>query len=101
MLAFILYLWFNKSHQITKKSQTSDRRDFYSMSEKIMTEKALIAKLIKNQNRKQTIRHSNSGLVMASVFVLLAFSAFGYFKYLSDDVQKHDEYVRVQVEGAS
>ncbi|EXC66547.1 hypothetical protein J688_3949 [Acinetobacter baumannii 145660] len=38
---------------------------------------------------------------MASVFVLLAFSAFGYFKYLSDDVQKHDEYVRVQVEGAN
>lgn len=72
---------------------------FYSMSEISMTEKALIAKLIKNQNRKQTIRQSNSGLVMASVFVLLAFSAFGYFKYLSDDVQKHDEYVRVQVEG--
>ena len=39
MLAFILYLWFNKSHQITKKSQTSDRRDFYSTSEKIMTQK--------------------------------------------------------------
>ncbi|CAA3775847.1 hypothetical protein A1013_RS15980 [Acinetobacter baumannii] len=63
-----------------------------------MTEKQLIATLIKNQNRKQTIRQSNSGLVMASVFVLLVFSAFGYFKYLSDDVQKHDEYVRVQVD---
>ncbi|PXA49548.1 hypothetical protein DMB35_20030 [Acinetobacter baumannii A424] len=44
MLAFILYLWFNKSHQITKKSQTSDRRDFYSMSEKIMNIKANIVK---------------------------------------------------------
>ncbi|WP_025470678.1 hypothetical protein [Acinetobacter lactucae] len=66
-----------------------------------MTEKQLIAKLIKNQNRKQAIRHSNSGLVMASVFIILAFSAFGFFKTYSDDVQKHDEYVRVQVEGAN
>ncbi len=44
MLAFILYLWFNKSHQITKKSQTSDRRDFYSTSEVIMNIKANIVK---------------------------------------------------------
>ena len=87
------------SHQITKKSQTSDRRDFYSMSEISMTEKALIAKLIKNQNRKQTIRHSNSGLVMASVFVILAFSAFAFFKADADQTQKHQEHVLVQVEG--
>jgi len=38
MLAFILYLWFNKSHQTTKKSLTFDRRDFYSKSEVIMTQ---------------------------------------------------------------
>lgn len=69
------------------------------MSEKIMTEKPLIAKLIKNQNRKQTIRQSNSGLVAASVFVLLAFSVFAFFKADANEVQKHHEYVRVQVEG--
>lgn len=74
-------------------------RDFYSMSEKIMTEKPLIAKLIKNQNRKQTIRHSNSGLVAASVFVLIAFSAFAFLKADANEVEKHHEYVRVQVEG--
>lgn len=60
-----------------------------------MTEKALIAKLIKNQNRKQTIRHSNSGLVMASVFVILAFSAFAFFKADADQTQKHQEHVLV------
>ncbi|MDI9751180.1 hypothetical protein QM274_02850 [Acinetobacter baumannii] len=64
-----------------------------------MTEKALIAKLIKNQNRKQIIRHSNSGLVMASVFVILAFSAFAFFKADADQTQKHQEHVLVQVEG--
>lgn len=72
---------------------------FYSTSEISMTEKALIAKLIKNQNRKQTIRHSNSGLVMASVFVILAFSAFAFFKADADQTQKHQEHVLVQVEG--
>ncbi|MDO7216361.1 hypothetical protein Q5M47_13245 [Acinetobacter nosocomialis] len=71
------------------------------MSEKIMTEKPLIAKLIKNQNRKQTIRHSNSGLVAASVVVLIAFGAFAFFKADANEVEKHHEYVRVQVEGAS
>ncbi|MDV7706687.1 hypothetical protein [Acinetobacter pittii] len=64
-----------------------------------MTEKALIAKLIKNQNRKQTIRQSNSGLVAASVFVLLAFLSFALFKADANEVEKHHEYVRVQVEG--
>lgn len=73
---------------------------FYSTTSEIsMTEKALIAKLIKNQNRKQTIRHSNSGLVMASVFVILAFSAFAFFKADADQTQKHQEHVLVQVEG--
>lgn len=64
-----------------------------------MTEKPLIAKLIKNQNRKQTIRQSNSGLVAASVFVLLAFLSFALFKADANEVEKHHEYVRVQVEG--
>ncbi|WP_202724807.1 hypothetical protein [Acinetobacter pittii] len=64
-----------------------------------MTEKALIAKLIKNQNCKQTIRQSNSGLVAASVFVLLALLSFALFKADANEVEKHHEYVRVQVEG--
>lgn len=37
-----------------------------------MTEKPLIANLIKNQNRKQSFKQSKSGLATASLFVIVA-----------------------------
>ncbi len=96
MLAFILYLWFNKSHQITKKSQTSDRRDFYSMSEKIMNQR------IEKYKFSQAFRDGSKAFV---AFWIITFIAFAFLKGCADEQHvnelkaKQNMYVRVQVEG--
>ncbi len=98
MLAFILYLWFNKSHQITKKSQTSDRRDFYSMSEIIMNQR------IEKYKFSQAFRDGSKAFV---AFWIITFIAFAFLKGCADEQYanelkaKQNMYVRVQVEGAS
>lgn len=98
MLAFILYLWFNKSHQITKKSQTSDRRDFYSKSEKIMNQR------IEKYKFSQAFRDGSKAFV---AFWIITFIAFAFLKGCADEQHvnelkaKQNMYVRVQVEGAN
>lgn len=96
MLAFILYLWFNKSHQITKKSQTSDRRDFYSMSEISMNQR------IEKYKFSQAFRDGSKAFV---AFWVITFIAFAFLKgcadeqYVNELKAKQNMYVRVQVEG--
>ncbi len=96
MLAFILYLWFNKSHQITKKSQTSDRRDFYSMSEISMNQR------IEKYKFSQAFRDGSKAFV---AFWIITFIAFAFLKGCADEQHvnelkaKQNMYVRVQVEG--
>ncbi len=96
MLAFILYLWFNKSHQITKKSQTSDRRDFYSMSEISMNQR------IEKYKFSQAFRDGSKAFV---AFWVITFIAFAFLKGCADEQHvnelkaKQNMYVRVQVEG--
>lgn len=96
MLAFILYLWFNKSHQITKKSQTSDRRDFYSMSEISMNQR------IEKYKLSQAFRDGSKAFV---AFWIITFIVFAFLKGCADEQHvnelkaKQNMYVRVQVEG--
>lgn len=96
MLAFILYLWFNKSHQITKKSQTSDRRDFYSTSEVIMNQR------IEKYKFSQAFRDGSKAFI---AFWVITFIAFAFLKGCADEQHvnelkaKQNMYVRVQVEG--
>ncbi len=96
MLAFILYLWFNKSHQITKKSQTSDRRDFYSMSEKIMNQR------IEKYKFSQAFRDGSKAFI---AFWIITFIVFTFLRGCADEQHvnelkaKQNMYVRVQVEG--
>ncbi len=96
MLAFILYLWFNKSHQITKKSLTSDRRDFYSTSEVIMNQR------IEKYKLSQAFRDGSKAFV---AFWIITFIAFAFLKGCADEQHvnelkaKQNMYVRVQVEG--
>lgn len=96
MLAFILYLWFNKSHQITKKSQTFDRRDFYSMSEKIMNQR------IEKYKFSQAFRDGSKAFI---AFWIITFIAFAFLRGCADEQHvnelkaKQNMYVRVQVEG--
>lgn len=96
MLAFILYLWFNKSHQITKKSQTSDRRDFYSMSEISMNQR------IEKYKFSQAFRDGSKAFV---AFWIITFIVFAFLKGCADEQYanelkaKQNMYVRVQVEG--
>lgn len=96
MLAFILYLWFNKSHQITKKSLTSDRRDFYSTSEVIMNQR------IEKYKFSQAFRDGSKAFV---AFWVITFIAFAFLKGCADEQYanelkaKQNMYVRVQVEG--
>lgn len=98
MLAFILYLWFNKSHQITKKSQTSDRRDFYSMSEIIMNQR------IEKYKFSQAFRDGSKAFV---AFWVITFIVFAFLRGCADEQHvnelkaKQNMYVRVQVEGAN
>lgn len=98
MLAFILYLWFNKSHQITKKSQTSDRRDFYSMSEISMNQR------IEKYKFSQAFRDGSKAFI---AFWIITFIAFAFLKGCADEQYanelkaKQNMYVRVQVEGAN
>ncbi len=96
MLAFILYLWFNKSHQITKKSQTFDRRDFYSMSEISMNQR------IEKYKFSQAFRDGSKAFV---AFWIITFIVFAFLKGCADEQHvnelkaKQNMYVRVQVEG--
>ncbi len=96
MLAFILYLWFNKSHQITKKSQTFDRRDFYSMSEISMNQR------IEKYKFSQAFRDGSKAFV---AFWIITFIVFAFLKGCADEQYanelkaKQNMYVRVQVEG--
>ncbi len=98
MLAFILYLWFNKSHQITKKSQTSDRRDFYSKSEKIMNQR------IEKYKFSQAFRDGSKAFV---AFWVMTFIIVSFLRGCADEQHvnelkaKQNMYVRVQVEGAN
>ncbi len=98
MLAFILYLWFNKSHQITKKSQTSDRRDFYSKSEISMNQR------IEKYKFSQAFRDGSKAFI---AFWIITFIAFAFLKGCADEQYanelkaKQNMYVRVQVEGAN
>lgn len=98
MLAFILYLWFNKSHQITKKSQTSDRRDFYSMSEISMNQR------IEKYKFSQAFRDGSKAFV---AFWIITFIVFAFLRGCADEQYanelkaKQNMYVRVQVEGAN
>lgn len=96
MLAFILYLWFNKSHQITKKSQTSDRRDFYSMSEISMNQR------IEKYKFSQAFRDGSKAFV---AFWVMTFIIVSFLRGCADEQHvnelkaKQNMYVRVQVEG--
>lgn len=96
MLAFILYLWFNKSHRITKKSQTFDRRDFYSMSEISMNQR------IEKYKFSQAFRDGSKAFV---AFWIITFIVFAFLKGCADEQYanelkaKQNMYVRVQVEG--
>ncbi len=98
MLAFILYLWFNKSHQITKKSQTSDRRDFYSTSEISMNQR------MEKYKFSQAFRDGTKAFI---AFWIITFIAFAFLKGCADEQHvnelkaKQNMYVRVQVEGAN
>lgn len=98
MLAFILYLWFNKSHQITKKSQTSDRRDFCSTSEKIMNQR------IEKYKFSQAFRDGSKAFI---AFWIITFIVFTFLRGCADEQHvnelkaKQNMYVRVQVEGAN
>lgn len=98
MLAFILYLWFNKSHQITKKSQTFDRRDFYSMSEISMNQR------IEKYKFSQAFRDGSKAFV---AFWIITFIVFTFLRGCADEQHvnelkaKQNMYVRVQVEGAN
>ncbi len=98
MLAFILYLWFNKSHQITKKSQTSDRRDFYSMSEISMNQR------IEKYKFSQAFRDGSKAFV---AFWVMTFIIVSFLRGCADEQHvnelkaKQNMYVRVQVEGAN
>ncbi len=83
------------SHQITKKSQTSDRRDFYSMSEKIMNQR------IEKYKLSQAFRDGSKAFV---AFWIITFIAFAFLKGCADEQHvnelkaKQNMYVRVQVE---
>lgn len=96
MLAFILYLWFNKSHQITKKSQTFDRRDFYSKSEISMNQR------IEKYKFSQAFRDGSKAFL---AFWIITFIVFAFLKGCADEQYanelkaKQNMYVRVQVEG--
>ncbi len=98
MLAFILYLWFNKSHQITKKSQTSDRRDFYSKSEISMNQR------IEKYKFSQAFRDGSKAFV---AFWVMTFIIVSFLRGCADEQHvnelkaKQNMYVRVQVEGAN
>ncbi len=98
MLAFILYLWFNKSHQITKKSQTSDRRDFYSMSEISMNQR------IEKYKFSQAFKDGSKAFL---AFWIITFIVFAFLRGCADEQYanelkaKQNMYVRVQVEGAN
>lgn len=102
MLAFILYLWFNKSHQITKKSQTFDRRDFYSMSEKIMNQR--IEKYKFSQAAIDSLKGFLGGSVLSmviGVFIVVPFlRSCADEQHVNELKAKENLYVRVQVEGA-
>ena len=86
------------SHQITKKSQTSDRRDFYSMSEKIMNQR------IEKYKFSQAFKDGSKAFV---AFWIITFIAFAFLKGCADEQHvnelkaKQNMYVRVQVEGAN
>lgn len=96
MLAFILYLWFNKSHQITKKSLASDRRDFYSTSENIMNQR------IEKYKFSQAFRDGSKAFI---AFWVITFIVFSFLRGCADEQHvnelkaKENLYVRVQVEG--
>lgn len=84
------------SHQITKKSQTSDRRDFYSMSEKIMNQR------IEKYKFSQAFRDGSKAFI---AFWVITFIVFAFLKGCADEQYanelkaKQNMYVRVQVEG--
>lgn len=86
------------SHQITKKSQTSDRRDFYSMSEKIMNQR------IEKYKFSQAFRDGSKAFI---AFWVITFIVFAFLKGCADEQYanelkaKQNMYVRVQVEGAN
>ncbi len=103
MLAFILYLWFNKSHQITKKSLTSDRRDFYSTSEVIMNQR--IEKYKLSQAAIDSFKGFLGGSVLSmviGVFIVVPFlRSCADEQHVNELKAKQNMYVRVQVEGAN
>ncbi len=86
------------SHQITKKSQTFDRRDFYSMSEKIMNQR------IEKYKFSQAFRDGSKAFV---AFWVITFIVFTFLRGCADEQHvnelkaKQNMYVRVQVEGAN
>ncbi|WP_151791989.1 hypothetical protein [Acinetobacter soli] len=50
-----------------------------------MTEKPLIANLIKNQNRKQSFKQSKSGLATASMIIIISGMSFFGMKGCAND----------------
>lgn len=86
------------SHQITKKSQTSDRRDFYSKSEISMNQG------IEKYKFSQAFRDGSKAFV---AFWIITFIVFAFLRGCADEQYanelkaKQNMYVRVQVEGAN
>lgn len=86
------------SHQITKKSQTFDRRDFYSTSEISMNQR------IEKYKFSQAFRDGSKAFV---AFWVITFIVFAFLKGCADEQYanelkaKQNMYVRVQVEGAN
>lgn len=84
------------SHQPTKKSLTSDRRDFYSMSEISMNQR------IEKYKFSQAFRDGSKAFV---AFWIITFIVFAFLKGCADEQYanelkaKQNMYVRVQVEG--
>lgn len=88
----------NLSHQPIKKSLTSDRRDFYSMSEKIMNQR------IEKYKLSQAFKDGSKAFI---AFWIITFIAFAFLKGCADEQHvnelkaKENLYVRVQIEGAN
>lgn len=84
--------------QTTKKSQTSDRRDFYSKSEISMNQR------IEKYKFSQAFRDGSKAFI---AFWIITFIAFAFLKGCADEQYanelkaKQNMYVRVQVEGAN
>lgn len=82
--------------QTTKKSQTFDRRDFYSKSEISMNQR------IEKYKFSQAFRDGSKAFV---AFWIITFIAFAFLKGCADEQHvnelkaKQNMYVRVQVEG--